>query len=159
MNVEISVPEGSSPVASRPHRINPTLAEEGGRHSRSVPRAGLIQHSTSPYSSPLGTIPKTSGGVRITVNDKKLNQISNPSQLSHPSRGSGPGFVGQRSCAFSLRLGVFNPSDHRTQGHGFTDVFSSFPPACASGSSCPRAAMHRPVGLSKVINEVTKSLE
>ena len=44
--------------------------------------AGLIQHSTSPhFSSPLVVIPKTSGGVRITVNYKKLNQISKLSLL------------------------------------------------------------------------------
>ena len=35
--------------------------------------AGLIQHLTSPYSSPLVVIPKKFGGVRITVNYKKLN--------------------------------------------------------------------------------------
>ena len=38
--------------------------------------AGLIKHSTSPYSSPLVVIPKKSGGVWITLNYKKLNQIS-----------------------------------------------------------------------------------
>ena len=38
--------------------------------------AGLIQHSTLPYSSPLVVILKKSGGVRIMVNYKKLNQIS-----------------------------------------------------------------------------------
>ena len=41
---------------------------------------GLIQHSTSPRSRPLVVIPKKSGGVRITVNYKKLTQISKPSQ-------------------------------------------------------------------------------
>ena len=61
--------------------------------------AGLIQHSTSPYSSPLVVIPKKSGGVRITVNYKKLNKISKLSQLPIPrvnqildSLGSGLGF-------------------------------------------------------------------
>ena len=38
--------------------------------------AGLVQHSTSPYSSPLVVIPKKSGSVRIIVNYKKLNQMS-----------------------------------------------------------------------------------
>ena len=38
--------------------------------------AGLIQHSTYPYSSPRVVVPKKSGGVRITINCKKLNQIS-----------------------------------------------------------------------------------
>ena len=46
--------------------------------------AGQIQHSTSPQSSPQVVIPKKSGGVRITVNYKKLNKISNLSQLPIP---------------------------------------------------------------------------
>ena len=45
---------------------------------------GLIQHSTSPYSNPLVVILKKSGGVRITVNYKKLNKISSLSQLPIP---------------------------------------------------------------------------
>ena len=43
--------------------------------------ADLIEHSTSPYSSPLVFIPKKSGGVRFAVNCKKVNQISSLSQL------------------------------------------------------------------------------
>ena len=43
--------------------------------------AGLIQHPTSPYASPLVVIKTKSAGVRITVNCKKLNQISKLRQL------------------------------------------------------------------------------
>ena len=46
--------------------------------------AGLIQHPTSPYSSLLVVIPKKPGGVGITVNYKKSNQISKLSQLPIP---------------------------------------------------------------------------
>ena len=46
--------------------------------------AGLIQHLTSLYSSPLVVMLKKSGGVRITVNYKKLNKISRFSQLPIP---------------------------------------------------------------------------
>ena len=44
----------------------------------------MIQHSTSPYSSPLVVIPKKSGGIRITVDSKKLNKISSLRQLLIP---------------------------------------------------------------------------
>ena len=74
MPFEISVPEDSAPVTSRPHRINPILAKEMDATLNQYLAAGLIQHSTSPYSSPLVIIPKKSGGVRIAVNYKKLNQ-------------------------------------------------------------------------------------
>ena len=64
----LSVAEGSTPVTSRPHRINPILAKEVEATLDQCLAAGLIQHSTSPYSSPLVGISKKSGGVQITVN-------------------------------------------------------------------------------------------
>ena len=84
MPFEISVPEGSAPVISRPHRIKPILAKEVEATLNQYLATGLIQHSTSPYSSPLVVIPKKSGGVRITVNYKNLTQISKLSQLPIP---------------------------------------------------------------------------
>ena len=71
-------------ITSRPHRINPILAKEVEATLNQYLAAGLIQHWTSPYSSPLVAIPKKSGDVRITVNYKKLNQISKLSQLPIP---------------------------------------------------------------------------
>ncbi|CAB1106230.1 unnamed protein product [Ectocarpus sp. CCAP 1310/34] len=55
MPFTLSVPAGTKPVASRPYR--------------------LIQHSTSPWASPLVVIPKKDGSVRITVNYKRLNAL------------------------------------------------------------------------------------
>ena len=46
--------------------------------------AGLIQHSTTPYSSPMVAIPKKDGSVRIAVNYKKLNAISSLAQIPIP---------------------------------------------------------------------------
>ena len=77
---EISVPEDNAPVTSRRYCINPILAREVHVTLNQYLTAGLIQHSTSPYSSPLVVILRTSGSVRITVNCKKLNQISKLSQ-------------------------------------------------------------------------------
>ena len=76
MFFEISVQEGSAPVTARRHRINPMLAREVDTTLNQYLAAGQIQHSTSPYSSPLVVIPMKSGGVRIFVNYKKLDQIS-----------------------------------------------------------------------------------
>ena len=84
MPFEIPVPEGSAPVTSRPHRKNPILAKEMDETLNQYLTAGLIHHSTSPYSSPLVVMPKKSGGVRITVNYMKLNQIGKLSQLPIP---------------------------------------------------------------------------
>ena len=76
-------PEGSALVTSRPHRINPILAKDVDATNQYI-EAGLIQHSTSPFSSPLVVITKKSGGVTITMNYKKLNQISKLSHLPIP---------------------------------------------------------------------------
>ena len=84
MPLEISVTEGSAPVTSRPYRINAILAKEVDATLNQYVAAGLIQHSTSPYLSPLVVIPKKSWGVKIPVNYKKLNQISKLSQLPIP---------------------------------------------------------------------------
>ena len=101
MPFEISVPEGSAPVTSRPHRINPILAKEVDATLNRYLAAGLIQHSTSLYSSPLVVIPKKSGGVRITVHYKKLNQISKLSQLPIPRVDQVLGSLG-KGRVFSL---------------------------------------------------------
>ena len=84
MPFEILVPEGSAPFISRPHQINHILAKEVDATLNQYLSAGLIQHSTSPYSSPPAVIPKKSGGVRIPVNYKKLNQSSTLRQLPIP---------------------------------------------------------------------------
>ena len=51
MPFEISVQEGSAPVTFRPQRINPILVKEVDATLNQYLAAGLIQHSTSPYSS------------------------------------------------------------------------------------------------------------
>ena len=85
MPFKILVPElSAAPVTSRSHHINPILSNEVDATLNQYLAAGLTQDSTSPYSSPLVVIPKTSGGVRITVDYKKLNKISSLSQLPIP---------------------------------------------------------------------------
>ena len=84
MPFESSIREGGAPVTYRPHRINPILAKEVDATLNQYLATDLTQHPTSPYSSPLVVIPKKSGGVRITINYKKLNKVSSLSQLPIP---------------------------------------------------------------------------
>ena len=81
---KLTVPTGSAPVTSRPYRVSPPIAKQVDAILDQYLAAGLIQHSTSPYSSPLVVIPKKSGGVRITVNYRKLNILWELSQLPIP---------------------------------------------------------------------------
>ena len=77
----------------RPYRINPPTAKKVDAILDRFLAAGLIQHSTSPWASPVVVIPKKSGDIRITVNYKKLKKLSILGQLPIP-----------RSTKFSINL-------------------------------------------------------
>ena len=81
---EISFPPNSAPVMSRPYRINPPTAKKVDPVLDKFFAAGLIQHSTSPWATPVVAILKKSGDIRITVNYKKLNKLSILGQLPIP---------------------------------------------------------------------------
>ena len=81
---EIKVPPGTQPIQSRPYRLNPVLSKQADAILDSYIAAGLIQHSTSPWSSPLVCVPKKSGGIRITVNYQKLNKVTEIPQIAIP---------------------------------------------------------------------------
>ena len=82
--LEIEVPPGTHPIQSRPYRQNPVLPKQVDAILDSYLAAGLIQHSTSPWSSPLVCVPKKSGGIRITVNYQKLNKVTEIQQIAIP---------------------------------------------------------------------------
>ena len=158
MPFEISVPLGSAPVTSRPHHLNTILAKEVDAALNHYLAAGLIQHSTSPYSRPLVVIPKTSGGVKITVNYKKLNEISTLSQLSIPrvdqvldSLGSGEVF-----SLFDLVS-----SFHQIKAHKDTVPLTTFctPTGLCEWRVMPQSSSGSPGWFVKVINEVIKGLK
>ena len=81
---EIKVPHGTQPIQSRPYRLNPVLSKQVDAILDSYLAAGLIQHSISPWSSPLVCVPKNSGGIRITVNYQKLNKVTEIPQIAIP---------------------------------------------------------------------------
>ena len=68
----------------RPYRLNSVLSKQADAILDSYLAAGLIQHSTSPWSSPLVCVPKKSGGIRITVNYQKLNKVIEIPQIAIP---------------------------------------------------------------------------
>ena len=82
--LQIKVPPGTQPIQSRPYRLNPVLSKQVDAILDSYLADGLIRHSASPWSSPLVCVPKTSGGIRITVNYQKLNKVTEISQIAIP---------------------------------------------------------------------------
>ena len=140
--LEISVPERSDPVTSRHHRLNPILAHEVDATLNQYLAAGMIQHWASRYSSPLVVIPKTSAGVSITVNYKKLIQISKLCRLPIPRVNQVLDFLGS-GRVFSLFDLVF--SFHQIKAHKDTVPLTAFctPTGLYEGSVCLRAAALR----------------
>ena len=78
------VPPGTQPIQSRPYRLNSVLSKQVDAILDSYLAAGLIQHSASPWCSPLVYVPKKSGGIRITVNYQKLNKVTEIPQIAIP---------------------------------------------------------------------------
>ena len=157
MPFEISVPQGIAPVTSRPHRINPVLAREVDAMRNQYLAAGLIQHSTSLYSSPLVVLPKKSGGLRITVNFKKLNQISKLCQLPIPRVDQVLDYLGS-GRVFSLFDLV--SSFHQITAHKDTVPLTAFctPTGLYWWLVIPQGSSASPGWFVKVINEVIKGL-
>ena len=81
---EIKVLPGTHPMQSRPYRLNPVLSKQVDAILDSYLAAALIQHSASPWSSPLVCVPKKSGGIRITVNYQTLNKVTEIPQIAIP---------------------------------------------------------------------------
>ena len=158
MFFEISVPGGSGPVTSRPHRINPILAKEVDATLNQYLAAGLFQHSTSPYSSPLVVVPQNSGGFRITVNYKKLIDISRLSQLPIP-RVDQVLDSSDEGRVFSLFDLV--SSFHQITAHKDTVPLTAFctPTGLYDWLVMPHGSRASPDWLVKVINDVTKGSE
>ena len=81
---KIKVPPGTQPIQSPPYRLNPILYKQVDAILDAYLAAGRIQHSASPWSSPLVCVPKKSGGIRITVNYKKLNKVTEIPRIAIP---------------------------------------------------------------------------
>ena len=71
----------------------------------------LIQHSTSSWASPV-VIPKKSGDIRITVNFKKLNNLSILGQIPSPRVDEVLEKVGTGRIFSTVRPRLFVSSDN-----------------------------------------------
>ena len=73
--------------------------------------AGLIQHATSPYSSPLVVTPKSLAVFGPTLQETQRHQQTQ--SAAHPARGSGPGLFGKITRFFPSRPRIIIPSINR----------------------------------------------
>ena len=111
---EIKALPGTHPIQSRPYRPNPVLSKQVDAILDSYLAAGLIQHSTSPWFSPLVCVPKKSGGIQITVNYQKLNKVTEIPQIAIPRVDEVLDTLGGGSVfsVFDLFSGFTQPTIH-----------------------------------------------
>ena len=81
---EIKVPPGTQPIQPGPYRLKLVLSKQVDAILDSYLAADHIQHSASPWSSPLVCVPKKLGGIRITVNCQKLIKVTEIPQITIP---------------------------------------------------------------------------
>ena len=81
---KIKIPDGTTPIAMRPYRTNPLLADKIQVILDEYLSAGLIRHSTSPWASPLVVVRKKNGNIRLTVNYQRLNAVIKIARLPLP---------------------------------------------------------------------------
>ena len=154
---EITVPPDCPPVKSRPYRVNPIVSKQMDTILDEYLAAGLIQHSTSPHASPVVIIPKKSGGIRLTINYKKLNKISILGQLPIPRVDEVLDKLGSGRI-FSLFDLV--SSFHQITVHKDTVPLTAFctPTRLFEWLVMPQGSSAAPGWFVKVINEVIKDL-
>ena len=81
---EIKVPHETQSIQSLPYRLSPVLSKQADAILDSYLATGVIQPSTSPWSSPLVCVTKKYGSIRITVNYQKLNKVTEIPQIATP---------------------------------------------------------------------------
>uniref|UniRef100_A0A0A9D1W1 Reverse transcriptase domain-containing protein n=1 Tax=Arundo donax TaxID=35708 RepID=A0A0A9D1W1_ARUDO len=68
--------DGAKPVNLKPYRYSPQLKDEMEKQITEMLQKGIIQHSTSPFSSPVLLVKKKDGTWRFCVDFRKLNAMT-----------------------------------------------------------------------------------
>ena len=66
----------AEPIASHPYRVPDRLKEEVRKEIESLVNLGIVKESVSPWASPLVPVPKKDGSVRVCVDYRKLNSVT-----------------------------------------------------------------------------------
>ena len=82
---EIKLKEGARPVRCKPYRIPDKFREEVDRQLEELLQQGRIVHSDSTFASPMVVVVKKDNkSLRLCVNYKKLNDITETQPYSFP---------------------------------------------------------------------------
>lgn len=67
---------GASPFSVRPYRYPPAIKDEIERQIADMLQSGIIQHSSSPFSSSVLLVKKKDGTFRFCVDFRQLNALT-----------------------------------------------------------------------------------
>ena len=95
--IKIKVPSGTHPIQLRPYILNPVFSKQIDAILDSYLAAGLIQHSTSPWSSPLYVFQRNpvASEPRSTIKNYIRSQKYHRSRFPASMRSSIPWAAGQ----------------------------------------------------------------
>ena len=66
----------AEPIASHPYRVPDKLKEGVRKEIESLVKLGIVEESASPWASPVVPVPKKDGSVRVCVDYRKLNSVT-----------------------------------------------------------------------------------
>ena len=80
----INVEPDARPIRQPPRRVPPAYADEERKAIEDLEKKGVIQKSTSPWSSAIVLVKKKNGGIRPCVDYRRLNALVRPEGFPMP---------------------------------------------------------------------------
>ena len=76
--------QDSRPIKQRPYRANPVKQEQIKKEITYMKQNGIIENSSSPWSSPCLVVPKPDGSSRLCTDFRKINDVTVPDNYPLP---------------------------------------------------------------------------
>ena len=145
------------PIKQRPYRTAPACNAEIERQVNDMLLHGVIEPSTSPWSSPVVLVKKKDGSYRFAVDYRKLNKVTKPIHFPLPRLDDALDIMGKSTIFSTLDLfsGFWQiPLDEESQEKStFTTHFGSF-----SWKRMPFGLQGAPGSFQSLMNRVLAGL-